>query len=79
MKSKLTTRQLATIFRLGGFVIAAFFLYKLRSGEGTMPQEGFMGSTFCNLMAAVGALVFTIGSVMRFRDIMKNNNNPNPN
>lgn len=72
--NKLTTKQTANILRFAGFALAAGFLIWMKQTEATMPEEGFMGRAFCNLMAAVGALVFTIGSVMRFRAVMKERN-----
>jgi hypothetical protein len=75
MNNKLTTRQLATMLRIAGFILAVYFLYILRSDAATMPESGFMSKAFCNLMAATGALIFTIGSVLRFRAIMKDQKN----
>ena len=75
MKNKLTAQKISLILRIAGFVLAAFFLATLQRGGDTMPKEGFMGTTFCNLMTAIGALIFTIGSLLRFREVMKKNKN----
>ncbi len=68
-----TTRQKATIFRITGLVIAAIFMFWLKSQEATLPQEGFLGKTFCNVMIVIGLVVFAIGSVLRIRAVREEN------
>ncbi len=72
MNNKRTTQHLPTIFRVTGFVIAVVFLILLKRGGENLPEEGVGGSGFYTLMIAVGALIFAIGSIMRFRNVMRN-------
>jgi hypothetical protein len=64
-----TTMKKAAIFRITGFVLAAFFLYWLKSHEAELPKAGFMGRDFCHLMSLIGIVSFAYGSYLRYKVI----------
>jgi hypothetical protein len=64
-----TLMKKAAIFRITGFITAAFFLFWIKSQEATLPKEGLMGRDFCHLMSLIGLACFAYGSYLRFKAI----------
>jgi hypothetical protein len=69
----LKLNQKAAILRMTGLIVAAFFMFWLKSKEATLPQEGVMGRTFCQVMVGIGLVTFLIGSVLRIMSVRKEN------
>ena len=61
--------QQAAIFRITGFVLAAFFLFWIKSHEAELPKEGLMGRDFCHLMSLIGLVCFAYGSYLRYKAV----------
>ncbi len=59
----------AAIFRITGFVLAAFFLFWVKSQEGALPKDGLMGRDFCHLMSLIGLACFAYGSYLRYKAV----------
>ena len=69
----LSTRQKASILRITGLAVAVATMVWLKTQEATLPQEGFGGKTFCNVMLAISLTVFAAGSFLRIKAVREEN------
>lgn len=69
----LSTRQKASILRITGLAAALATMIWLKTQEATLPQEGFGGRTFCNVMLAISLAVFATGSFLRIKAVREEN------